>query len=313
VNLCDILPTNSSSKSQAHWQRRVPLDKLPSASKDRTMKLLPLLFTGIIGIIGMSPCWSVPLIVAHRGASADAPENTMAAFNEAWRQGADAIEGDFWLTKDGRIVTIHDATTKRTSTKDFKVTQTDWADLKDLDVGSWKGSQWSSEKMPLLSEVLASIPSGKSIFIEVKCGPEIVPRLFEVLAQSKTALAQITIISFNKEVIRALKKRDARITANWLTSFKKEEDGTYTPDLDTTIATLQEIGADGLGAQAVPALAKDLGTRLRQAHLGYHLWTIDDAKTARQFVAAGAQSVTTNKPTLMRAFLADRDQPARKQ
>jgi len=83
----------------------------------------------------MSPGLGETLIVAHRGASADAPENTLAAFQEAWRQGADAIEGDFWLTKDGRIVTLHDATTKRTAIKEFIVAETDWTTLKDLDVG----------------------------------------------------------------------------------------------------------------------------------------------------------------------------------
>ena len=271
------------------------------------MKLLPLLLSSCLGI---SPCWSEPLIVAHRGASADAPENTMAAFDEAWRQGADAIEGDFWLTKDGRIVSIHDGSTKRTATKNFNVAKTDWATLKDLDVGSWKDPKWSAEKIPLLSEVLAGIPKGKGIFIEVKCGPEIVPRLFEVLAESKTTLDQITIIAFNKEVVRAVKKREPNIKANWLSGFKKEKDGSYSPSLDSVIATLKEIGANGLGAQAAPELAEDLGTRLRQANFGYHVWTVDDAKTGRQYVAAGVQSVTTNKPKQMRSFLATPEKPA---
>jgi glycerophosphoryl diester phosphodiesterase len=271
------------------------------------MKLLPLLCSGFIGI---SSCWGEPLIVAHRGASADAPENTMAAFTEAWRQGADAIEGDFWLTKDGRIVTIHDGTTKRTAAKDLNIAKKDWADLKDLDVGSWKGPQWSNEKIPLLSKVLDSIPDGKGIFIEVKCGPEIVPRLFEVLAQSKTTLDQITVISFNKDVIRAVKKREPRITANWLSGFKKGKDGSYSPSLDSAIATLKDIGADGLGAQAAPDLAIELGDRLRHANLGYHVWTVDDAKTGQQYAAAGVQSVTTNKPKQMRSFLATPEKPA---
>ncbi|YCM42197.1 glycerophosphodiester phosphodiesterase [Verrucomicrobiaceae bacterium 227] len=262
-------------------------------------------------LLGLSNCLGEPLIVAHRGASADAPENTMAAFNEAWRQGADAIEGDFRLTKDGRIVTIHDDTTKRTSTKNLLVAGTDWATLKTLDAGSWKGAQWSSEKFPLLSEVLAGMPKGKGIFIEIKCGPEIVPRLFEVLAESKTTLEQITVISFNKDVIRAVKKREPKITANWLSGFKKEKDGTYSPDLNSTIATLKAIGANGLGAQALPEFAHDLGKSLRKNKFGYHVWTVDAAETGRHYVAAGVQSVTTNKPKLMRAFLSNQDKPAK--
>jgi len=67
---------------------------------------------------------------------------------------------------------------------------------------------------------------------------------------------------------------------------------------------LQEIGANGLGAQAGGILANDLGTKLRKNKLGFHVWTIDSADLARHFVAKGAQSVTTNKPAEMRSYLA---------
>ena len=77
-------------------------------------------------------------IVAHRGASLDAPENTLAAFRLAWSQGADAIEGDFRLTKDGRIACLHDDTTQRTAGLDLTVADSTLAELRELDVGSWK-------------------------------------------------------------------------------------------------------------------------------------------------------------------------------
>ena len=265
------------------------------------MKPLSFLISALLAI---SSTQAETLIVAHRGASAKAPENTLAAFQEAWHQGADAIEGDFRLTKDGKIVTMHDATTKRTTGRNLVVADTDWATLKTLEAGSWKGKNWHGEKIPLLSDVLAAMPKGKEIFIEVKCGPEIVPALFKTIARSKVALAQVTVIAFNKEVIRAVKKREPKITANWLSGFKKSKKGTYTPDLDTVISTLQEVGADGLGAQAFGELAHDLGAKLRQHDLGYHAWTIDSADMGRSFVAAGVQSVTTNKPAKMRSYLA---------
>jgi len=266
------------------------------------MESILVLFFVILALPFVS---AATLIVAHRGASAHAPENTMAAFQEAWRRGADAIEGDFRLTKDGRIVTMHDATTKRTTDRNLTVAETDWATLRKLDAGSWKGEKWRGEKIPLLSEVLAAMPEGKGIFIEVKCGTEIVPRLFEALAQAKVALGRVTIISFDKEVIRAVKQREPRLRANWLTGFKKAKDGKYQPDLDSIMETLQEIGADGLGAQAVDELAGELGVRLRGIQKEYHVWTIDQGGLARRYVAAGAHSVTTNKPGEMRGFLFD--------
>ncbi|MDB4458385.1 glycerophosphodiester phosphodiesterase [Akkermansiaceae bacterium] len=264
----------------------------------KPLYLLPLAF------LSVSLMQADPLIVAHRGASADAPENTLAAFQKAWNQGADAIEGDFRLTKDGQIVTMHDASTKRTTGRKFVVAETDWATLKDLEAGSWKEKKWAGEKIPLLSEVLAAMPKGKGIFIEVKCGPEIVPVLFETIASSKVALEQVTVIAFDKEVIRAVKKREPKVTANWLSGFKKGKKGAYAPDLDSVIRILKDVGADGLGAQAVGKLAEDLGAELRKHDLGYHAWTIDSAEVGLQFVEAGVQSVTTNVPRKMRDYLA---------
>ena len=81
------------------------------------------------------------VIVAHRGASFDAPENTLAAFRLAWQQGADAIEGDFYLSKDNQIVCIHDADTKRTAVVSRQVAESTLAELRELDVGR---SSWPS-------------------------------------------------------------------------------------------------------------------------------------------------------------------------
>src|SRR5689334_354029 len=108
------------------------------------------------------------LVVAHRGASHEAPENTLAAFRLAWEQGADAIEGDFYLTRDREIVCIHDDNTKRTSGEDLSVAASTLAQLRRLDVGRWKDPKWKGERIPTLTEVLATIPAGKRIFIEIK-------------------------------------------------------------------------------------------------------------------------------------------------
>ena len=78
-----------------------------------------------------------PFLVAHRGASADAPENTIPAFQLAWEQGADAIEGDFHLTADGHIVCIHDEDTQKVAGKKLIVPESTLADLRKLDVGAW--------------------------------------------------------------------------------------------------------------------------------------------------------------------------------
>jgi len=122
------------------------------------------------------------LIVAHRGASRDAPENTLPAFKLAWQQGADAIEGDFHLTKDGKIVCLHDYDTKRVSGVKRVIKDTTLDELRALDAGAWFKPEWKGTRLPTFAEVAATVPASGKFYIEVKCGPEIVPVLLRELA-----------------------------------------------------------------------------------------------------------------------------------
>src|SRR3990170_1836584 len=114
------------------------------------------------------------LIIAHRGASADAPENTLSAFRLAWEQEADGIEGDFRLSSDGRIVCIHDEDTSLVAGVPHTVRDTPLAVLQSLDVGAWKGESWRGERIATLEEVLAVVPKRKQVVVELKAGPEII-------------------------------------------------------------------------------------------------------------------------------------------
>ena len=124
-------------------------------------------------------------IIGHRGASSEAPENTLASFRLAWAQHADAGELDIYLSKDGEVVVIHDATTRRVGKRSRRVVDQTLAELKQLDVGQWKGSKWAGERIPTLAEVLSTIPDGKRLFIEIKCGPEVIPPLVKVLETAR--------------------------------------------------------------------------------------------------------------------------------
>ncbi|MGH2410016.1 MAG: glycerophosphodiester phosphodiesterase [Chloroflexota bacterium] len=107
-----------------------------------------------------------PLIGAHRGASADAPENTMAAFE----QGAELIEFDVHRAKDGVLVVIHDSDLKRVTGTSGLVEERTAVQLRDLDAGSWKDERWASERIPTLDQVLDH--HGASVFlnVEIKVG-----------------------------------------------------------------------------------------------------------------------------------------------
>ena len=183
------------------------------------------------------------LIVAHRGASEDAPENTLPAFRLAWEQGADAIEGDFYLTTDGQIVCIHDADTQRVAGTKLVVKNSTLAELRKLDVGAWKGQQWAGTQIPTIGEVLAVVPKGKRIYVEIKGGEAMVPRLLEEIGKSGLSAEQVVIISFDSEAIAAVKAGAPQYKAYWLSGFKKDEAGTITPTVEAILETLKKSGA----------------------------------------------------------------------
>ena len=182
-------------------------------------------------------------IVGHRGASHDAPENTVAAIKLAWEQKADGSELDIYLTKDGKIIVSHDKDTKRTAGVSKIIPETPFEELRQLDVGKWKGEKFAGEKLPTLDEMLATVPEAKQLFVEVKCGPEVVPELDRVLKAAKLKPTQTPVIAFNAEVIAAFKKARPDVPAYWLVSLpKKGEKPVAVADL---IAKAKEIKADG--------------------------------------------------------------------
>ena len=245
------------------------------------------------------------LIIGHRGASHDAPENTLAAFRLAMEQGADGFEADFYLTADGRVICFHDKDTERLCGKKLLVSQTRFNVLRALDIGSWKGPRWKDERMPTLEEVLALVPGGKKIFIELKSGPEIVEPMARILESSSLSPPQIVIISFHADAIEASKKRLPDLRAHWLSGYKEQEDGRLTPTKEEVAATIRRIGADGFGSKAEPEHfdaafvehLRDSGCR------EFHVWTVNEPEVAHYYQQLGAWSITTDRPGWLRARL----------
>ncbi len=252
-----------------------------------------------------APLSAEPMIVAHRGASHDAPENTLPAFELAWEQGADAIEGDFHLTSDGKIICIHDFDTKRVSGTKRIVESSTLAELRALDAGAWFRPKWKGVRMPTFDEVAATVPAGKKFYIEVKCGPEIVPELLRGIEASGLETSQIVIISFHAPVIREMKQQAPRFKACWLSSFAKESP--LDPSNEQVVRTLNETGADGFSSKADHRIDGDYLKPIFATRHEYHCWTVDDPEVARRFLNLGALSITTNRPGWLRRQLADAD------
>ena len=241
------------------------------------------------------PTRAMPTVIAHRGAADDAPENTLAAFKLAWQQGADGIEGDFRLTRDGEIVCIHDADTRRTAGQAGQVAEATLAELRQLDVGSWKGEPWRGARIPTLGEVLATVPEGKRVFIEIKCGPRILPALKEALAGAGLQPGQAIVMSFDARVTGEAKRLLPRLKALWLTDFKAGPEAGVRPSAKEILQTLEKIGADGVGCRAHPVVDQAFMQALRAAQKEIHLWTVDDVALAKRYLQLGVDSLTSNR------------------
>jgi len=252
-------------------------------------------------LVSVAPAFG-QTIVAHRGASADAPENTLRAFQLAFEQGADAIEADCHLTLDKQIIFTHDVHTERVSGVQLNVAETCFDELRELDVGTWKHPRFSDSRMPKLSEICEIIPPERSFYIEIKCGPEIVPELKPILSKSQLTPGQVRIISFNRDVVKAAKQAFPEIDCYWLFEFRKDKThGHWYPSVESVIATAKAINADGVDVRAhlVP-VNEQFATACRQAGLSLHAWTVDDPKVAIRLAELGFDSITTNRPGELR-------------
>jgi glycerophosphoryl diester phosphodiesterase len=243
-------------------------------------------------------------IIGHRGAAYDAPENTLAAMRTGWAQGADAVEFDLYLSKDGKIVVIHDKDTRRVAGVDRPVVGQTFDELRRFDVGKWKGPKFAGERIPTLTEILATVPAGKRAFIEVKCGPEIVPELKRDLAAAKLRPEQTAVISFSADVVAAVKKERADLKAYWLVGFgnpKKRPKKIPTPE--EVIARAREIQADGLDLSADAELTPKYVKAATAAGLPVYVWTVNDPALAKQMIEAGVAGITTDRPGWLREQL----------
>ncbi len=241
-------------------------------------------------------------IIAHRGYSAIAPENTVAAFKLAWEKGADSCELDLYLSADDRVVLLHDADTKRTTGIEGKVTEKTLAELQKLDAGSWKGEAWKGEPIPGLAEALATLPAGRQrFFLEIKDTVRAVPVLARELESWKDRADQLCIIAFDREVAREAKKAMPWIAVYRLSSGEMKD---KTPvDLAQLILDTKADGLDGLNLGLKFDWTPALVEQIRAAGLGLYVWTVNQPEDARRFAALGLDGITTDDPVMVREAL----------
>tara|TARA_B110000879_G_scaffold179818_1_gene236007 strand:- start:84 stop:653 length:570 start_codon:yes stop_codon:yes gene_type:complete len=152
------------------------------------------------------------------------------------------------LTRDGQIVCIHDKDAGRVAGEKLVVAKSTLAELRQLDVGSYRGAAFKGTRIPTIAEVFATVPKNKKIYIEIKCGTEIIPALLQSIKKSGLKNDQIVVICFQQKVIQELKAKAPQFKANWLSGFKKDRSGKIIPSLETILVTLKRIKTDGVSS-----------------------------------------------------------------
>ncbi len=244
-------------------------------------------------------------IIAHRGASGDAPENTLASVRLGWEQGADVVEFDCRQTCDGRIVVFHDPTTERTTNETHIVADATFAELRRLDVGSWKGPEWAGERIVAIEDVIATMPDGKRMFVEVKCGAEINDRLVRVVSDSPQACGRFAVISYDVDVVAGVKRALPEVAAYLVARFEQDEaTGRWSPTVEQLVAIAKDVGLDGLDVRRDEVVDRAFVEYARDAGLATFVWSVDDAAEARRLISYGVRGIATNRPARLREELA---------
>lgn len=235
-------------------------------------------------------------IIAHRGESYDAPENTLSSINLAWQRGVKAVEIDIRLTKDNEIVVIHDSDTKRVTGIKRVIRNSSLQELKSLNAGEHKGSQWRNEQIPTLTEVLKTVPQDCRLIIEIKSDRTILNKLKSELEASGLQSSQIELIAFNSETLALAKKIMPQYKMLWLLGLDY-----FWPhwvlrvDEQKIMEKLAKLNLDGIDVWAGRLLTRSFIYKFKQEGYLVYAWTIDKTDKAKALIEQGIDGLTTNR------------------
>lgn len=233
---------------------------------------------------------------AHRGASAVCPENTMAAFRKALELGATGIETDVQMTKDGKLILIHDETVMRTTGEQGFVKDYTLEEIQRFDAGSWFSEEFRGERLPSLEELLELTKDrGTIVNIELKNGAIQYPDLEEKVIA--------TIQNFGME---------DRVVISSFNHYSLVKCKSIAPDIRTGILYIeglykaweygQTVGADALHALKYAVLPEWV-EEAKACGIVYHPWTVNEPEEMKRLIAARVAGIITDYPDLLDGLL----------
>ena len=278
---------------------------------ERCMKLRPFVLSSIIVVLGvvmlMMPSFGVEAseknknvdVIAHRGASGYAPENTIPAFDKAVEMHADYFEIDVQMSKDGELVLIHDNSVDRTTDGSGMVKDLTLEELQQLDAGSWFGEEFAGTKIPTFEEVLDRYRGKIGILIELK-SPELYPGVEEKVVQAlkernmdNPSNGKIIIQSFNHDSVKKVRELLPNIPLGVLLSYHANG---FTNEQLQNFATY----ADYFNPNKAN-ITSELVERIHAHGLMTHPWTVRDRESAQFLLDVGVDGIITDFPDYVKS------------
>lgn len=234
-------------------------------------------------------------VVAHRGFSSRAPENTLSAIREAIAAGSTGCEFDVYGCADGHVVLMHDKKVDRTTNGVGEVTKLSLKQLQKLDAGSWKDARYGGESVPTLVEAL-------KLLKDTDCQPVIEIKMEGISKQvvddvrKLNMVDQVAVIAFSENVVREIRELEPQMTCAWLCS--KQLTGDSTSQADWLAEQASQCNATVLDLN-YNMLTPELVAELKKRNLGVWTWTVNEAVVMQALQQWGVDSITTDRPDLL--------------
>ena len=231
------------------------------------------------------------VVIAHRGFSGAAPENTLVAFSKAIETGCDMIEMDVQLSRDGEVVVIHDDTLDRTTNGKGKVSYHTLQDLKRFDAGVWFSPQFTGERIPALKEVLKLTRGKIPLAIELKKGDLGQYTIFDLADRAlaeveKTGcLGQVVFSSFDRTALERILERNSRIPVAYI----------YNKPWNSPLELAGKYPIPILSCRQT-VFTKDNLMKAHQAGFKVNVWTVDTEPEMELLLDLGVDGIITNHP-----------------
>jgi len=229
-------------------------------------------------------------ITAHRGSKVRAPENTLSALRQAIAEGADYAEIDVQTTADGVVVLLHDADLMRVASVNRRLQDIDYAELREIDVGSWFAPEFSNERVPTLQQAIDVARGRIRLNIELKftgSDPALVEKVVDIIRRNGFA-SECVVSSFNLGALTEIQGAFPELTTGFIVM--------------QAVGDLSRMEADFLSisaARATPRLVRDVHHRGRKVHV----WTVNDLNNALTMIEMGVDNIITDEPMEIRSLL----------